>query len=170
LAIINHIQIPFNYFLTVEVNLFRNSIGPVLALYSVAETCKPFMSGCNIDQMNPPQSWIISIGCAGIVLGLWTLGKRVIKTVGKDIAKITPARGFAIDIMAGFTVLFGSMLQIPLSTTHCKVGAVVAVSLVHDRSAVSMSTFRSIILAWGVTLPVSGAISALAYTILKTFV
>lgn len=147
-----------------------NSIGPVLALYSVAETCKPFMSGCNIDQMNPPQSWIISIGCAGIVLGLWTLGKRVIKTVGKDIAKITPARGFAIDIMAGFTVLFGSMLQIPLSTTHCKVGAVVAVSLVHDRSAVSMSTFRSIILAWGVTLPVSGAISALAYTILKTFV
>ena len=23
--------------------------------------------------------------------------------------------------MAGFTVLFGSMLQIPLSTTHCKV-------------------------------------------------
>ena len=50
------------------------------------------MSACNIDQMNPPQSWIISIGCAGIVLGLWTLGKRVIKTVGKDIAKITPAR------------------------------------------------------------------------------
>ena len=46
----------------------------------------------------------------------------------------------------------------------------VAVSLVHDRSAVSMSTFRSIILAWGVTLPVSGAISALAYTILKSFV
>ena len=29
--------------------------------------------------------------------------------------------GFSIDIMAGFTVLFGSMLQIPLSTTHCKV-------------------------------------------------
>lgn len=50
------------------------------------------MSACNIDQMDPPQSWIISIGCAGIVLGLWTLGKRVIKTVGKDIAKITPAR------------------------------------------------------------------------------
>ena len=78
--------------ITLVMIIFRNSIGPVLALYSVAETCKPLMSACNIDQMNPPQSWIISIGCAGIVLGLWTLGKRVIKTVGKDIAKITPAR------------------------------------------------------------------------------
>ena len=78
--------------ITLVILIFRNSIGPVLALYSVAETCKPLMSACNIDQMNPPQSWIISIGCAGIVLGLWTLGKRVIKTVGKDIAKITPAR------------------------------------------------------------------------------
>jgi len=36
-------------------------------------------------------------------------------------------RGFSIDIMAGFTVLFGSMLQIPLSTTHCKVSLLLLV-------------------------------------------
>ena len=72
--------------------LDSNSIGPVLALYSVAETCKPLMSMCNINQSEPPKSWIIAIGCAGIVLGLWALGKRVIKTVGKGIARITPAR------------------------------------------------------------------------------
>jgi len=50
------------------------------------------MEFCDIAQMDPPQPWIIGIGCAGIVVGLWTLGKRVIKTVGKDIAHITPAR------------------------------------------------------------------------------
>lgn len=145
-----------------------NSIGPVLALYSVAETCRISMQQCDIAQMDPPQPWIIGIGCCGIVVGLWTLGKRVIKTVGKDIAQITPARGFAIDIMAGFTVLFGSMLQIPLSTTHCKVGAVVAVSLIHDRSQVSISTFKSIAMAWIVTLPVSALISAASYLALKS--
>ena len=40
-------------------------------------------------------------------------------------------RGFAIDIMAGFTVLFGSMLQIPLSTTHCKVSKHLIVKVSH---------------------------------------
>lgn len=145
-----------------------NSIGPVMAVWAVAMTCQTVagMEGCNISQSEPPQLWIILFGCFGIVIGLWTLGKRVIQTVGKDIAMITPARGFSIDIMAGFTVLFGSMLQIPLSTTHCKVGAVVAVSLVHDRANVSCDTFKKIAMAWFVTLPVSGAIAAGSYTLL----
>lgn len=147
-----------------------NSIGPVMALWAVASTCKEFgMDKCDIHQSAPPQSWIIFYGATGIILGLWLLGKRVIQTVGRDIASITPARGFSIDIMAGFTVLFGSMLQIPLSTTHCKVGAVVAVSLIHDRSQVSIQTFKKIAMAWFVTLPVSGAISALSYYVLTTY-
>jgi phosphate/sulfate permease len=147
-----------------------NSIGPVMALWAVASTCKEYgMDNCDIHQSSPPQSWIILYGAVGIILGLWLLGKRVIQTVGRDIASITPARGFSIDIMAGFTVLFGSMLQIPLSTTHCKVGAVFAVSLIHDRSQVSSETFKKIAMAWFVTLPVSGAISALAYYLLTTF-
>jgi len=147
-----------------------NSIGPVMALWAVASSCKVYgMSGCDIRQTAPPQTWIILFGVSGIVLGLWILGKRVIQTVGKDIASITPARGFSIDIMAGFTVLFGSMLQIPLSTTHCKVGAVVAVSLVHDRSQVSFDTFKKIAMAWFVTLPVSAAVSAFSYFILTKY-
>lgn len=147
-----------------------NSIGPVMALWAVASSCKELgMDHCDITQSKPPQSWILFFGCSGIVLGLWCLGKRVIQTVGKDIASITPARGFSIDIMAGFTVLFGSMLQIPLSTTHCKVGAVVAVSLIHDRSSVSIGTFKKIAMAWFVTLPVSAGISALCYYLLATF-
>lgn len=147
-----------------------NSIGPVMALWAVASSCKQYgMDSCDIKQTEPPSSWIILYGSAGIILGLWLLGKRVIQTVGKDIANITPARGFSIDIMAGFTVLFGSMLQIPLSTTHCKVGAVVAVSLIHDRSQVSFETFKKIAMAWFVTLPVSAAISALSYYLLATY-
>lgn len=72
---------------------FRNSIGPVMALWAVASTCKEFgMDNCDIRQSAPPQSWIILYGATGIILGLWLLGKRVIQTVGRDIAAITPAR------------------------------------------------------------------------------
>ena len=67
----------------------------------------------------------------------------------------------SIDLMAGLTVLLGSNFGIPLSTTHCKVGAVVSVSLMHNRKAVSWRTFGNIAWAWIVTLPVSGNFSEL---------
>jgi phosphate/sulfate permease len=64
-----------------------------MALWAVASSCKELgMDHCDITQSKPPQSWILFFGCSGIVLGLWCLGKRVIQTVGKDIASITPAR------------------------------------------------------------------------------
>lgn len=139
-----------------------NSIGPVLALWSA------FKAG-NLLFEDAVDPWIIGYGCIGIIFGLWILGRRVIETVGEDIAEITPARGFSIDIMAGLTVLLGSNFGIPLSTTHCKVGAVVAVSLMHNRKAVSWRTFGNIAWAWIVTLPVSGAISALCYWLITYF-
>jgi len=139
-----------------------NSIGPVLALWSA------FSAG-NLLFDDAPDPFIIAYGCFGIIIGLWVLGRRVIETVGEDIAEITPARGFSIDIMAGLTVLLGSNFGIPLSTTHCKVGAVVAVSLIHNRNAVSWRTFGNIAWAWIVTLPVSGAISAFFYWLIIKF-
>ena len=36
--------------------------------------------------------------------------------------------------------LFGSLMGIPLSTTHCKVGAVVSVGLTYDKDAVKFDT------------------------------
>ena len=94
---------------------------------------------------------------------MWILGRRVIETVGENIAEITPARGFSVDLMAGLTVLLGSNMGIPLSTTHCKVGAVVSVSLMHNRKAVSWRTFGNIAWAWIVTLPVSGKLQSCIY-------
>ena len=70
--------------------------------------------------------------------------------------------------MAGLTVLLGSNFGIPLSTTHCKVGAVVSVSLMHNRKAVSWRTFGNIAWAWIVTLPVSGNFSKLTMIPLRS--
>jgi len=66
-------------------NNTSNSIGPVLALWGT------FKYG-NVLLENAVDPWIIAYGCLGIVFGLWILGRRVIETVGEDIAEITPAR------------------------------------------------------------------------------
>ena len=36
--------------------------------------------------------WILLYGGIGISMGLWIWGRRVIKTLGEDLTKITPSR------------------------------------------------------------------------------
>jgi len=39
----------------------------------------------------PAPLWILFFGGVGISIGLWIWGRRVIKTMGQDLAKITPS-------------------------------------------------------------------------------
>ncbi|XP_069106837.1 sodium-dependent phosphate transporter 1-A-like [Argopecten irradians] len=136
-------------------NDVSNSIGPLIAIWMIAK------EGTALQTSSTPL-WILVYGGAGIIIGLWIWGRRVIKTVGDDLTKITPSSGFCIEVGAALTVLVASNIGIPVSTTHCKVGSVVFVGRVRSKANVDWTLFRNIILAWVVTLPVSGAISALA--------
>lgn len=144
-----------------------NSIGPVLACYAVIST-----SDVSADPKNfgLAKLGIIAYASFAIICGLLTLGKRVIKTIGEDLTPLTPARGFSVDIMSGVTVVLGSLMGIPLSTTHCKVGAVVSVGLTYDKDAVKFDTFKNILAAWLITVPASAAISAVLFLILKAII
>ena len=72
-----------------------------------------------------------------------------------------------IELASALTVLGASLLHIPVSTTHCKVGSVVFVGRVRSKQSVDWSLFRNIIIAWIVTVPVTGGIAALCQFILK---
>jgi sodium-dependent phosphate transporter len=130
--------------------------------------------------------WVLFYGGLGISVGLWVWGRRVIRTIGEDLTKITPSRyrissfgislkinfifsGFIIEISTAFTVLVASNLSIPISTTHCKVGSVVAIGRVRSQQSVDWSLFRNIIVAWIVTVPVTGGISAGVMALLRLF-
>ncbi|XP_014673465.1 PREDICTED: sodium-dependent phosphate transporter 2-like [Priapulus caudatus] len=134
-------------------NDVSNCIGPVVAVYliHVEQT---------VTTTGETPIWILMYGGVGISLGLWILGRRVIKTMGEDLTAITPTSGFSVEIGSAMTVLVASNMGIPVSTTHCKVGSVVSVGWVRSRDAVDWSLFRNIFMAWLVTVPCSGAISA----------
>lgn len=75
-------------------------------------------------------------------------------------AVVVRCSGFCIEIGSALTVLVASNVGIPISTTHCKVGSVVFVGRFRARENVDWSIFRNIVIAWLVTLPISGGISA----------
>lgn len=64
------------------------------------------------------------LGSCGIAVGLFVLGKRVMETVGNKIVALDFQKGFAAQFSAACCVCIGSSYGIPLSTTHCMVGAI----------------------------------------------
>ncbi|XP_023814697.1 sodium-dependent phosphate transporter 2 isoform X1 [Oryzias latipes] len=134
-------------------NDVSNAIGPLVALWMIYE-----QGGVMQDAATP--IWLLFYGGVGICAGLWVWGRRVIQTMGKDLTPITPSSGFTIELASALTVVLASNIGIPVSTTHCKVGSVVAVGWIRSKKAVDWHLFRNIFLAWFVTVPVAGLFSA----------
>lgn len=141
-------------------NDVSNAIGPLIGLYLI------FQEGKIVDKSTTPE-WILFYGGVGISVGLWILGRRVIKTIGEDLTKITASSGFVIELASAMTVLGASLINIPVSTTHCKVGSVVFTGRIRSKESVDWSLFRNIIIAWIVTVPVTGSIAGCCQFILK---
>lgn len=111
--------------------------------------------------------YLLLFGGVGMSIGLWTWGRRVIRTMGHDLTKITPSTGFTAEIGAATTVLMASKIGVPVSTTHCQVGSVVFVGkAMRSQKGVNWRLFINIALSWGLTVPVSGLFSALAMWLL----
>nr|XP_033771408.1 sodium-dependent phosphate transporter 2 isoform X1 [Geotrypetes seraphini]XP_033771417.1 sodium-dependent phosphate transporter 2 isoform X1 [Geotrypetes seraphini] len=134
-------------------NDVSNAIGPLVALWLI------YQQGGVMQEASTPV-WLLLYGGIGICAGLWVWGRRVIQTMGKDLTPITPSSGFTIELASALTVVIASNVGLPVSTTHCKVGSVVAVGWIRSRKAVDWRLFRNIFLAWFVTVPVAGLFSA----------
>ncbi|XP_003804554.1 sodium-dependent phosphate transporter 1 [Pan paniscus] len=141
-------------------NDVSNAIGPLVALYLVYDTG-------DVSSKVATPIWLLLYGGVGICVGLWVWGRRVIQTMGKDLTPITPSSGFSIELASALTVVIASNIGLPISTTHCKVGSVVSVGWLRSKKAVDWRLFRNIFMAWFVTVPISGVISAAIMAIFR---
>ncbi len=142
-------------------NDVANGIGPMAAVVSIVN------SGGEVLQESTLPLWILLVGGGGIVLGLVTLGYRVMLTVGKKITELTPSRGFCAQVAAASTVVIASRTGMPVSTTHILVGAVLGVGLARGLGALDLRVILNIVISWVVTLPAGAILAMFFYFTLK---
>ena len=114
-------------------------------------------------------NWV-PISCY-IAIGLGTMsgGWKIVKTMGTKITKVTPLEGVAAETAGAFTLFFTGQMGIPVSTTHTITGSIIGVGATKRLSAVRWGVTSSLLVAWILTIPVSGLLAALVYLLIRLF-
>ncbi|GAM67726.1 low-affinity inorganic phosphate transporter [Vibrio sp. JCM 19236] len=141
-------------------NDVANAIGPLSAIVSTVQNLGEIQEKTRIAW------WILPLGGIGIVVGLATLGHKVMSTVGTGITELTPSRGFAAQLATASTVVLASGTGLPISTTQTLVGAVLGVGFARGIAALNLGVVRNIVVSWVVTLPAGGFLAIVFYEIL----
>ena len=117
---------------------------------------------------DPLPVWVIEASAGSISLGTYSGGWRIMRTLGRRIIHLDPARGFASESVAA-SILYVTALvfEAPMSTTHTITSAIMGAGATRRRSAVRWGVARSIVVAWVLTFPAAGLAAAAAYWVLN---
>ncbi|KAK8087465.1 phosphate-repressible phosphate permease [Apiospora phragmitis] len=135
-------------------NDVSNAIGPYSTIYQI------WNEGQVPGKKSNVPVWILVFGGAGIALGLWTYGYRIMSNLGNKLTLHSPSRGFSMELGSTVTIIIATRLKLPVSTTQCITGAVVGVGLCNgDWRALNWRMIGWIYGGWVITLPCAGIIS-----------
>jgi inorganic phosphate transporter, PiT family len=120
---------------------------------------------------DPLPLWVVIAAATAISLGTYAGGWRIMRTLGRRIIHLDPARGFSAEIV-GASVLYTTAFAFhaPISTTHTITSAVMGAGATKRFSAVRWGMARSIVTAWVLTFPMAGLAAAICYWITHFFV
>ena len=138
-------------------NDVSNAMGPFAAAW-VAYNRGKVTKSAEID--SGAMLCILAIGGVGMIIGLSTYGYKILNAMGTKLIAITPVRGSCIELGAAMVVIYGSGQGWPLSTTHCQIGATVAIGLFEGTSGVNWRLFAKTCFGWIITLVVVGCSTA----------
>jgi len=127
-----------------------------------------WMSYLHVPSAERIPLWVEMAAYSAIGLGTAMGGWRIVKTMGTRITKLRPFGGFCAETAGGISILIASGLGVPVSTTHTITGAIVGVGAANRISAVRWGIARRIVWAWVLTIPMSAAIAAMVYLVVRS--
>jgi sodium-dependent phosphate transporter len=111
--------------------------------------------------MGDNKYWILGLGGVGIGVGLLLYGSQILRAIGVKLAVITPSRGFCIEMGSSTVVILGAYYGLPLSTTHCQVGATIGVALLEGVRGCNTWVMAKTAFGWVFTCVFVGTVAGL---------
>ena len=127
------------------------------------------LSGGLISTFDVP-IWVIGACALAMALGTSVGGKKIIKTMGSGMAKLTPVGGFAAQMGAATSILGATIFDAPVSTTQVITTTIMGVGASKNIKSVKWGVAKNIIWAWILTVPLSAIIAGIVVEILKIIV
>lgn len=132
-----------------------NATGAFSAVY---QTFQDGLDAC--DDVSSP-ILVMFFGGLFVFLGINILGIRVIQTVGTRLTKINFHRGYCIEFGSTLAVVIATIFEMPISTTHCQVGAVITIGIVeYGFKNVRWNMIGRIVVTWLISVPFSALLAA----------
>ena len=84
--------------------IFTSAIGPFATIYDIWSTGA-------IPDKAPVPTWILAFGGALLVIGLWTYGYNIMRSLGNKLTLNSPSRGFSMELGSAITVIVATRLS-----------------------------------------------------------
>ncbi|MDO8106505.1 inorganic phosphate transporter [Isoptericola sp. b441] len=122
----------------------------------------------NFQQTTDIPLWVKLAAASAISLGTYSGGWRIMRTLGRKVIELDPARGFVAETVAAsvlYTTAFA--FQAPISTTHTITSSIMGVGATKRLSAVRWGVAGNIAVAWVLTIPAAAAVAGIVYLALR---
>ncbi|UZN02482.1 inorganic phosphate transporter [Cellulomonas sp. S1-8] len=111
--------------------------------------------------------WVKLAAAAAISLGTYAGGWRIMRTLGRKIIELDPARGFVAESVSAVVLYVNAFaLHAPVSTTHTITSAIMGVGATKRLSAVRWGVAKNIAGAWILTIPAAASVAAVVFWVL----
>ncbi|MEO3993578.1 MAG: anion permease [Desulfurococcaceae archaeon TW002] len=101
-----------------------------------------------------------------ISFGIISWGKRVVGTLGEELATLNYSTAVITYLSTSLTTLVLAELGVPAATTMAVAGSIIGASLAEGYSAVNMRIVRKMLTVWALTTPACVAISYVSYVLM----
>lgn len=122
-------------------NDVANAVAPICAVLAIYDTGV-------LSAKAPVPQWVLVMGAFGIVVGLAMFGYKVIISIGYRLTKLSPSRGFCIQLSTTLVVVTASYIGIPVSTTQSTIGGTIGVGAVEGKAGVQWWFMLKVFFGW----------------------